>query len=67
MIETQGLYNVREQSFQTRSMQTAPIIAYDIETTWPEISTEEAKKGKEERKFSMAVSCNSILPEKYSE
>ncbi len=67
MIETQGLYNVRKQSFQTRSMQTAPIIAYDIETTWPEISTEEAKKGTEERKFSMAVSCNSILPEKYSE
>lgn len=67
MIETQGLYSVREQSFQTRSMQTAPIIAYDIETTWPEISTEEAKNGKEERKFSMAVSCNSILPEKYSE
>lgn len=48
-------------------MQTATIIAYDIETTWPEISTEEVKKGKEERKFSMAVSCNSILPEKYSE
>lgn len=63
MIETQGLYNVREQSFQTKSMQTAPIIAYQIETTWPEISAEEAKRKMEERKFSMAVGCNSILPE----
>lgn len=63
MIETQGLYNVSEKSFQTKSMQTAPIIAYEIEKTWPEISADEAKKGMEEKRFSMAVGCTSILPE----
>ena len=64
MIETQGLYNVKEHSFQTKSMQTAPIVAYEIEQKWPEISAEEAEKGREEGRFSMAIGCSSILPEK---
>jgi hypothetical protein len=64
MIETQGLYNVKEHSFQTRSIQTSPIVAYEIETNWPEISAEEANEGREEGRFSMGVGCSSILPEK---
>ncbi|MDD2823230.1 MAG: restriction endonuclease [Candidatus Daviesbacteria bacterium] len=65
IIETQGLYNVKEKSFQTRSMQTEPIIPYNIETKWPEISIEDADKGRDEKKFTMILSCSSILPEKY--
>ncbi|MEK7070806.1 MAG: restriction endonuclease [Patescibacteria group bacterium] len=64
VIETQGLYNVKEKSYQTKSMQTAPIVAYEIEQSWPEISAEEATKGRAENLFSMALSCSSVLPDK---
>ncbi len=64
VIETQGLYNVKEKSYQTRSMQTAPIVAYEIEKTWPEIPAEEAIRGRNEGRFSMAVGCSSVLPSK---
>ncbi len=62
MIETQGLYNVKDHSFQTRSIQTVPIVAYEIEQNWPEISKEEVNKRREEGQFTMALGCSSILP-----
>lgn len=67
MIETQGLYNVKEHSFQTKSLKTAPIVAYDIETSWPEITSEEAKKAEKEGKFSMVLSCSSVIPDNASD
>lgn len=63
LIETQGLYDVKTHGFQTRSIQTVPMVAYDLEMTWPEISVEEATKNQSEGKYTMSMSCTSVLPE----
>jgi hypothetical protein len=65
LTETQGLFNVKENSFQTRSMQTEPIVAYEIEQKWPEISAQEAQERRNAGEFTMMLSCSSVMPDKY--
>ncbi len=57
IINTQGIYNVKECSYQTQLLKTAPITPYEAEKTWKLISEEEAKHVK----TSIVVSCKSML------
>lgn len=62
MIETKGLYNVKEGSFMTRRMITQPIIPHKLERQWKEISSEEAEK--ERRNCTFGLEVNSIMAKK---
>lgn len=57
IIDTQGIYNVKEGSFQTKSLKTEPLNAYDVEKVWKMIPEEEAQK----IKISMGFVVKSIL------
>ena len=57
IINTEGIYNVKERSFQTKSLETEPLNAYEVEKVWKMIPEEEAKN----MKVSMGVGCKSIL------
>lgn len=57
IINTQGIYNVKENSYQTRSLETEPLNAYEVEKIWRIISEEEAKNVT----VAMGVGCKSML------
>ena len=57
IINTQGIYNVREGSYQTKSLETAPLVAYEAEKAWKLIPEKEAQQ----IKVSMGVVCKSML------
>lgn len=59
IINAKGIYNFKEGSFQTRSIETEAINAYEKEMIWDEIPAEEAKS----TKVSMRLSCSSLFPE----
>jgi hypothetical protein len=59
IIDARGIYNFKEGGFQTRSLKTEVINAYEKEKVWNQISTEEAKS----MKVSMRLSCASLFPE----
>lgn len=55
---TQGIYNVQKGIYQTSSMETEPLNAYEVEKVWKKINDEEARKAK----VSMGVGCKSMYP-----
>ncbi len=57
IINTQGIYNVKEGSFQTKSLETAPLNAYEVEQVWKFVPEEEAKIAK----VAMGFGCKSVL------
>lgn len=57
IINTQGIFNVKEGSYQTRSLETAPLVAYEAEKIWKKIPEEEARNVR----VSVGVGCKSIL------
>lgn len=59
IINAKGIYNFREHGFQTRSMETEVINAYEKEKIWKEISPREA----DNTKVSLRLTCSSLLPE----
>lgn len=59
IIEAKGIYNFREHSFQTRSIKTEVINAYEEEKIWKEISPDEVKN----TKTTFGLSCTSLFPE----
>lgn len=54
---TQGLFNIHEGSFQTKSLETAPLEPYEVEKFWKKVTKEEADK----QKITFGVGCKSIL------
>lgn len=62
IIDAQGLYNVKEKSFQTKNIVTQRIAAYEFEKTAKEISAKEAEKAKGQ--YTFGLSCVSLFPEK---
>lgn len=60
IIETRGLYNPKEQSFQSKSLQTERLDVAEAEKNWKEISEEEAKSLFGKYTFGMEVI--SMLP-----
>lgn len=55
---TQGIYNVQKGSYQTNSMETEPLIAYEMEKIWKKITDREVK----DVTVSMGFGCKSIYP-----
>lgn len=63
IIDAQGLFNVKEASFQTKGFTTQMIAPYEFEKPENEITKEQAKQAKGEYTFGLSVI--SIFPEKY--
>lgn len=60
MIDTSGIYNVKEKSYRTKSLKTEIITPYEVEKTWREI-----KNPKDIMKtVTFGVSMVSMYPEK---
>ncbi len=59
IINAKGIYNLKTTGFQTRSIETEVINAYEKEKIWDEISAEEANNST----VSMRLSCTSLFPE----
>lgn len=57
IINTQGIYNVKDSSFQTKSLETAPLNAYEVEKVWKLVPEEEANIAK----VAMGFGCKSVL------
>lgn len=55
---TQGVYNIQTGEYQTNSLETEPLVAYEVEKIWKKISPEEAKTAK----VAMGVGCKSLYP-----
>lgn len=56
IIDAKGLFNVKEGSFQTRSITTEKVSAFDKEKIWEEVTADEAKK----RFHTFGFSCVSL-------
>lgn len=63
MIDTSGLYDVANHTYQTRTMTTDKITPSDIARNWPEITEEELAKRNDE--FGMRIGVVSEMPEDY--
>lgn len=63
IIDAQGLFNVKEGSFQTRSITTQQIAAYEFEKPENEITEEQAEQSK--GKYTFGFGVTSMFPEKY--
>ena len=63
MINTCGLYDVHNQTYQTKTMTTEAINPSDIAKNWPEISEEELTKRAND--FGMRIGVMSAMPEDY--
>lgn len=59
IINARGIYNFKTNGFQTRSIETEVINAYEKEKTWEEISADEAINAI----VSMRLACSSLFPE----
>jgi len=55
---TQGIYNIQNGSYQTRSLETEPLVAHEVENIWKKISDQEA----EQAVVSMGFGCKSLYP-----
>lgn len=61
LIEAEGLYNVRERTFQARgSLVTQKIIPYELEQIWEEVPDPDSVKNK----VSFGLGIKSVLPDK---
>lgn len=55
---TQGIYNVQKKTYQTNSLETEPLVAYEVEKVWKKITDQEAKN----TSVSMGFGCKSVYP-----
>ncbi len=55
---TQGIYNIQKGTYQTSSLETEPLEAYEVEKVWKKITDQEAK----EAHVSMGFGCKSLYP-----
>jgi len=56
VVNTSGIYNVREKSYQTKSFETAKLVPHKVEKIWKIIPEEAAKQVK----TTLGLSCKSI-------
>lgn len=56
ILNTRGIYNVKEKSYQTKSLETAKLVPYEVEKIWKIIPEETAKQ----IKTTLGISCKSI-------
>ena len=59
IVDAVGIYNVQENSFQTKEIITEGIIPYEKERIWKELTPDEAKSAK----VTFGLVCSSMLPE----
>lgn len=62
LINTSGLYNVKEKSYTTKSLETENIIPYEVEKIWKEIENSGDAKGK----YSFGMQVISLYSEEES-
>ncbi len=55
---TQGIYNIQDGSYQTKSLETEPLVAHEVEDIWKKLTDEEAQNAV----VSMGFGCKSLYP-----
>lgn len=55
---TQGIYNIQKQTYQTKSLETEPLIAHEVEKIWKRITDQEAAGAS----VTMGFGCKSLYP-----